>query len=127
MKPSEALVLHLTQRPQMPRPFDPDSAEAESFRQALQFWSEKKGDLEIDARLEGIQIITNERQQPACSPRADYDWRDMTPKRIHRAKPAKKVWDGATKEYNRQKQAERRARVRQAVHEVQAERDVVQR
>jgi hypothetical protein len=121
MNAAQALALHLAQRPEMPRPYNPNTPEAETFRRALQSWVEKKGDLEIDVRLEGVHIMVSERQQPTCSPRKDYEWRDM-PARSHRTKAPRPAWSGATKEYNRMKQAERRAKIRQAVHEVQAER-----
>ena len=120
MKPSEALAKHLACRPQMPRPFDPASPEAASYQQALQVWVTTKEGLDVATQLEGIQIVTTERQQPTCAPRADYGWRDIPTRKTKATRPR---WSGATKEYNREKQAERRAKIRQAVLEVQAERD----
>ena len=119
MNAARALALHMTQRPEMPRPFIPNTPEAETFRRALQSWVEKKGDLEIDVRLEGVHIMVSERQQPTCAPRKDYEWRDIP---VRKSKPTRPKWSGATREYNRMKQAEHRAKVRAAVHEVQAER-----
>lgn len=112
------LQQHLAERPEMPRPFEPDSALGIAWHRAFTWWARKKEELEIAERCAGIVIEQGVREK-ACTPRADYEWRDI-PKRKRAPKPA---WSGATREYNRQKQAERRARVRAAVLEVQAERD----
>jgi hypothetical protein len=53
----------------------------------------------------------------ACTPAADYEWRDIPKRKSRGTRP------GGSREYNRQKQAERRARIRAAVIEVQADRD----
>jgi hypothetical protein len=88
---------------------------------AYERWLLVKGNLESAVTVAGIIVPPAIDQRGlACTPRADYEWRDI-PKR--KARPNKPAWSGATREYNRQKQAERRAKIRQAVLDVQAERD----
>jgi hypothetical protein len=111
MTPAEALAAHLAQRPEMPRPYDPDSADAIAWQRAMQRWVDKKDRLERAVSMEGI-TVEFERQTPVVTPRADYIY--LEPVGRKRKRPA---WSGATREYNRQKARESRERRRAAIRE----------
>jgi hypothetical protein len=111
MTPAEALAAHLTQRPEMPRPYDPASAEAVAWQRAMQRWVDTKDRLECAVSMEGV-TVEFERQPPVVTPRADYIYHE--PRGRKRKRPA---WSGATREYNRQKARESRERRRAAIRE----------
>lgn len=97
MTPTEALAHHLTQRPEMPRPFHPDSAIAIAWQRAFQQWTTKKESLEIDIRIG--------RTEPAYT-----SFTSLT-KAPKASKPANRpAWSGADPEYMAQKKREQRAR-----------------
>lgn len=112
-----ALQSHLAQRPEMPRPYYPDSAIAIAWQRAFQCWVDTKEALESAVAVAGVNITPQGHTRPACTPRADYEWRDIPKRKSRGTRP------GGSRDYNRIKQAERRERVRQAVLEVQSERD----
>jgi hypothetical protein len=105
------LQAHIAQRPEMPRPFEPTSAEAIAWQQAFQRWVDEKERLECAVSMEGI-TVEFERQTPVVTPRADYIYHE--PRGRKRKRPA---WSGATREYNRQKARESRERRRAAIRE----------
>lgn len=78
MTPAEALQNHLAQRPEMPRPYRPDSAAAIAWQRAFQAWVTEKHSLEIEDRVAGLVVPAHDHNRPSCTPKADYDWR-----RIH--------------------------------------------
>lgn len=111
MNPHEVLAFHLKTRPELPRPFNPDSEEAQAFLKVMQAWVTQKERLESLARVHGLHIVF-ERQQPTCLPRTDiYHYNDpdvqILPKKVQKPR-----WSGATPEYMRQKQAESRAKAK---------------
>lgn len=89
--------------PEMPRPFRPDSPEAIRWHREFTAWAEEKERLEIEERVAGIIVPAHDHNRPSCTPRADYEWRDIPKRRIRPNRPA---WSGADKEYNRRKKAE---------------------
>lgn len=68
---------HLTQRPEMPRPFHPDAAISIPWQRAMQWWVETKERLEIEERVAGVIVPAHDHNRPSCTPRADYQWRDI--------------------------------------------------
>jgi hypothetical protein len=115
MTPAEALAAHLARRPEMPRPYNPDSTEAIAWYRAMQRWIDTKGRLECAVSMQGV-TVEFERQKPVVMPRADYIYREPMGRKHKR--PA---WSGATREYNRQKAREYRERRRAAIREAMKE------
>jgi hypothetical protein len=107
MTPAEALAAHLTQRPEMPRPFDPCAAESIAWQHAFQQWVNEKQELERAVRMDGF-TVEFERQKPIVTPRADYIYRE--PMARKRNRPPRPAWSGATPEYWAQKKRESRAK-----------------
>lgn len=118
MTPAESLSAHLAQRPEMPRPFDPYTAEAIAWQRAFQWWVGKKQDLEWNAL--GIVIDSAERSPRCLPPAEDYVYREPVARK--RKRPPRPAWSGATKEYVAQKSRESKARRRQAALDAVAER-----
>ena len=83
------LEQHATQRPEMPRPFNPYTAEAIAWQRAYQWWVDEKARLERDL----IPISPDADIRPVVS-----------------GKGPKPAWSGVTKEYMAQKKRESRAR-----------------
>ncbi len=73
----------------------------------LASWVEAKDALQSLIESYGIRMEFK-RQAPQCSPKADYIYREP----MGRKRPPRPAWSGATPEYNRKKQAERRARIK---------------
>lgn len=80
MTPAEALQNHLAQRPEMPRPFVPGSSAAIRWHQAFQEWADKKAAL-IRAEECTLTVPAHDHNRPSCTPKADYDWRSIHPRR----------------------------------------------
>ena len=113
---------HLAKRPELPRPYNPNSKEAKAHQKAFQAWVEKKERLECAERIEAMNFS---RQTPIVSPKADYQWRDVDAAPRKRQRPPRPAWSGSTPEYNAQKaresrerkKAERMAAIREALNE----------
>lgn len=76
MTPQEALTQHKAQRPECPRPFDPNSQEGITFRNELQAWCNELEKLESAVRRESFSIPTLD-PHPKCTPKAeDYYFRE---------------------------------------------------
>jgi len=93
MTPAEALAQHLTQRPEMPQPFNPNWPEAIAWHRAFQWWVTRKEQLEMLATVPKTEDA--DRRPLVCRAEVEY------------ARPAKRP-EWSTKEYNREKQAEHR-------------------
>ena len=76
------LAQHLERRPEMPRPFVSNSPTAIVWQQDFQEWVDKKALLtrEVECTL---TIPPVDHHKPACTPRADYQWRDIPARRTN--------------------------------------------
>ncbi len=129
-----ALAHHLTLRPEFPRPIPPvHDPIYQTWLKAFTAWALGKKALEDS---ENVVIITfQEDWQPRCTPRADYVWRDIPTRRPSKNTDAqqdkwREMKANQTPEQRerrlaakRKRDLDRRAIVRAAVLEVQAERD----
>ena len=81
MTPAEKLAHHLTQRPEMPRPYDPDSAIAIAWQRAMQWFVDTREKLEAEIRRDELQKMVFVRKAPSVTPRADYIYREPLKRR----------------------------------------------
>jgi hypothetical protein len=126
MTPREALASHIAQRPEMPRPFNPNYPEAIAWQRAYQWWVDTKERLQRAADMENIVIEPSERT-PRCLPHSeDYVYREPMPRK--RKRPPRPAWSGASSEYGAQRKRESRARQKErneaAAREAMAERKI---
>jgi len=114
-------MIHSSTKPVQPKPIkDMTAKEYQEWSTAMSTWLWERDATAAREAVKGMASPLDVREkamrEKACSPRADYEWRDI-PKRKSRA------GNGCSKEHNRMREAARRARVRQAVLDVQRERD----
>ena len=112
---------HEALRPIQAKPISAMTQEEYSkFQRELSEWCWTKDALIAIEATKGMESTTDLRdrvlREKACTPRADYVWRDI-PKRKRAPRPA---WSGATPQYFKQKQAERRAKIREGLAERKA-------
>lgn len=81
MTPTEALTAHQAQRPEMPRGCRANDAAFVAWHQQFSEWVAVKETLDRAVACEGIALAPYDHSAPACTPRADYEWRDMKPGR----------------------------------------------
>lgn len=136
-------------RPEMPRPFIPDSPAAIAWHADFQAWVTEKERAEVAARVAGLVVPNIDLNRPTCTPRADYQWRDIPARRSNAVAGPRKCHDCSErvegqairckrcankhahrnraarygdKEYYRMKARESRERRRQAAREAMDER-----
>ena len=107
---------HEAKRPAQPRPIkDMTPTEYKKWSEAMSVWLWERDGIIASEAVKGMDTPLDHRSkvmmERACTPRADYEYREI-PKRKSRAK--KPAWSGATAEYMAQKKREQRDRERQA-------------
>lgn len=102
------LQAHLNRRPAQPCPVSQMTPKQyATWSRDLAAWVEAKDALQSLIESYGIRMEFK-RQAPQCSPKADYIYREP----MGRKRPPRPAWSGATPEYNRQKDRERRERIK---------------
>lgn len=105
----------------MPRPLPPaGDARYQNWLRAFTAWVDRKAQLETDVALEGVDLDAVRSNRPSCTPKADYQWRDIPVRRSRATTPARSSVIGRPKtlpdtpEVERRRQTFRESKARRA-------------
>jgi hypothetical protein len=90
---------------------DMTQAEYNAWSNTLADWSNIKDGIiareSVKGMEDGSSIRERNMRERACSPKADYEWRDIP---TRKSKPSRPKWEGATPEYMAKKRRESKVR-----------------
>lgn len=125
------LEKHLTKRPQSPGNVGANHPDMIRFHQDFTAWAEEKERLECAERVGKLELPELNRQ-PACTPRADYEWRDLRGRNSSKRDKQRERWrqrkeaqtpekKAQIQERRRQLKAERQAKIREGLNQRKVE------